>query len=112
MTGQKLCLDPIHKAAPTYLKEGDVLRCTICHGERLEFHGDDPGLDDLMNPPGEPTKRYIVWLDYGTEGWQPEECDTLEACYRHALAMSTPRFMITSTEIKVAFTEAQETPSV
>ena len=25
-----------------------------------------------------PTKPYVIWVDHGTEGWQPREFDTLE----------------------------------
>lgn len=25
-----------------------------------------------------PKKQYQVWIDYGSEGWKPEECDTLQ----------------------------------
>ncbi|MBU8834141.1 hypothetical protein [Mycolicibacterium goodii] len=24
---------------------------------------------------------YTVWLDYGSEGWHPHECDTLAECF-------------------------------
>jgi hypothetical protein len=52
-----------------------------------------------------PPKKYIVWLDYGCEGWKPNYFDTLEDCIN---CENYGQGMMITKNVNLLFSEKQQ----
>ncbi len=69
-----LCLNVWHFFSPLRV-DGERLVCQRCGRARpvaIEAGGDSSEVSQ---------KKYTIWLDYNTEGWQPIDCATLAECF-------------------------------
>jgi hypothetical protein len=49
-------------------------------------------------------KKYVIWIDYGHDGWAPDEFDSLEECVDYARQMCAREYTIT-TPVKIEIKE-------
>lgn len=64
-----------------------------------------PGLPHPV-PSRPPQGPYLLWLDYGTEGWSLEECETLADCFDYMRSVAHGGKYRITREVKVEIREA------